>query len=767
MALRTLAVLLGLLVAAAPVQAVSDQQASAQAGQSAQQAQGAQQTQPPPTKPGEKPVAKPGEKPVEKPAEPEKKEEEQPRYEEQVVVTASKVEQQLINAPATVSVINAQTLSSKPAADYAGLFRAVPGVNVSQTSARDVNITSRGATGTLSTSQLAMVDGRSVYLDFFGFVGWDFMPINFSEVKQIEIIRGPASAVWGANAMSGVVNIITKSPREMKGTNFTMGFGGFDRAVEGQTDDPGQGGLFYVSGSHAQVINDRWSFKLSGGVYSQDAFSRPVGNIDNSFQTPYPAFTNVGTVQPKFDGRVDYDFEDGQQRISVSGGYAGTSGIIHSGIGPFRIEEGSNVGYVKAAYTKGALKVQYFSNLLDGDAPALLAIGTDGQPIQFLFNTKTHDFEVSNISTIGTRHVLSYGGNVRFNTFDLSIATGGTSRSEQGVYIQDEIFLGEKFRWLVGTRMDHFDVLENVVFSPRTTFMIKPRPEHTFRVSYNKAYRAPSLTNNYLGANVLNQLDLGLISPAFAGRIYTFPISTYGNTNLTEHSMNAYEVGYSGVIKNRASVSFAWYYNRQIDEIYFTQVGSYSSQNVPPGWPLPPAVLDLMIANNAFGPGLGLPSDFSYLNTGQIYTQGCGDECGLIETYGVELGLDVVVTRNINAFVNYSWQGDPIASIPASELNLPPNNRVNAGINFNAGRYFGDLSVNYQDDAYWQDVLDARYAGTTDAFTLVNGSFGIKFAGGRLITAIKATNLANQEVQQHVFGDIIKRSFVGELRVAF
>lgn len=175
---------------------------------------------------------------------------------------------------------------------------------------------------------------------------------------------------------------------------------------------------------------------------------------------------------------------------------------------------------MKAAYNKGPLKVQFFTNLLNGDAPALLAIGVDGNPIQFDFDTKTFDFEVSNITAVGTRHVLSYGGNVRYNTFDLSIAPNGSSRSEQGVYIQDEIFLGEKFRWLVGVRMDHFDVLEDVVFSPRTTFMVKPVPDQTFRVSHNKAYRAPSLTNNFLGANILNQLDLGLISPAFAGRVY-------------------------------------------------------------------------------------------------------------------------------------------------------------------------------------------------------------------------------------------------------
>ena len=106
----------------------------------------------------------------------------------------------------------------------------MPGLNITQVSARDINITTRGSTGTLATGQLALLDGRSLYQDFFGFVMWDLLPVNLNEVKQIEVIRGPASAVWGANAFNGVVNVITKSPREMQGSSAVLGFGGFNRA---------------------------------------------------------------------------------------------------------------------------------------------------------------------------------------------------------------------------------------------------------------------------------------------------------------------------------------------------------------------------------------------------------------------------------------------------------------------------------------------------------------------------------------------------------
>jgi hypothetical protein len=73
----------------------------------------------------------------------------------------------------------------------------------------------------------------------------------------------------------------------------------------------------------------------------------------------------------------------------------------------------------------------------------------------------------------------------------------------------------------------------------------------------------------------------------------------------------------------------------------------------------------------------------------------------------------------------------------------------------------------FTDTAYWQDVLDARFAGTTDPYTLVNGSFGVRWAAGRVATSIKGINLANQQVMQHIFGDVLKRQFVGEVRATF
>ena len=703
------------------------------------------QTPPPPTPP---PATQP-------PAKPEAKPEEQPKYEETVVVTGSRTEQKLIDAAATMSVITAPTIELAPTQNFAELLRAIPGVNITQVSARDINITTRNATGTLATGLLALLDGRSLYQDFFGFVMWDFLPVNQNEIKQIEVIRGPASAVWGANAVNGVVNVITKTPREIQGTSGLVGFGGFER-----TNDQSAGTVWYVSGTHAQAVSDRWAYKLSGGGYSQDPLSRPTGTIPcdgppelcGTVRNSYPPFGNQGTTQPKFDARVDYDGADGRNVI-ISGGVAGTDGIMHSGIGPFDIQSGTVLAYGKVNYSKGGLRAGFFTNILNGDAENLLtADPLTLRPITFDFKSNTYDLEASNLHTIAARHVVSYGGNLRFNSYDLSIAPTADDRTEFGIYGQDEIFLSNMFRWVIGARVDRFDFIDDFVFSPRTTFIIKPRADQAFRVSYNRAYRSPSVINNHLNVVIGQPVDL---RAAGGPANYQLPVNIVGNTDLKEQSQDSVEFGYSGAWR-RAVISAAFYTNWIENEILFTEdpSGRYTAATPPGNWPLPPFVIAVLAQR-----GIVLPGRFTYQNFGKSRNE------------GIELGVQAPVNRYFDVFANYSWQSDPDVdesgpnTVPASELNLPPTHRFNIGGAFSYSRFVGSLSIAYSDDAFWQDVLGPGFQGTTDAYTLVNAGFGVKWADDRVTTSLKIVNLTNEDIQQHVFGDILKRQIVGEFRV--
>jgi len=699
-----------------------------------------------------------------------------------IVVSATKSDAALIDAPATMSVVTSEVLASTAAQNYGDLLRSLPGVNVIQLSARDINVTNRQGTSTLTNSQLVLLDDRSIYLDFFGIVLWDFLPANLSDIRQIEVIRGPASAVWGANALTGVVNVITKSPRQAPGTTVSLSGGFFDRDA-GSTAGKGVGKLFGANATVARAPNAIWSYRVSAGYFNSDPLPRPTGTIP-VIQDPrdptatvggaaYPtdgpgalgtAFANEGTSQPKFDARVDQEIKGG--RITYQGGVAGTSGIIHTGIGPFNIEPGSTMGYAKVNYRKEALKVNFFTNLTDAEAPNLLLPDPlTGQPLQLNFSTQTYDVEVGDAFRAGTRQVFTVGGNARRNNFDITIAPAAENRTELGAYVQDEIFF-DKVRLTVGGRVDKFGNLDDPVFSPRLAAVFRPVDDHSIRVSFNRAFRSPSVINNYLDIAIVNPIDLraiGIAQPfplvvkAVGSRL---PIGTTPQAELTEESITAYEVAYTGSLGGKTTLGAAFYVNDHDDNINFVQLANnadpYTAANPPPGWPLPPAVLTLLASRGIFLPRTA----FTYLNLGPIREK------------GVELSLDQRINTFVSGFVNYSWQGNPTVidsstPFPSQELALPPTNRFNIGVNFDTDRFLGSATVNYSDKAFWTDVLSSPYHGFTDAYTLVNGSFGVKFPKAKATALVKVNNLLNKDIQQHVFGDIIKRSVVGELRLEY
>jgi outer membrane receptor protein involved in Fe transport len=240
-------------------------------------------------------------------------------------------------------------------------------------------------------------------------------------------------------------------------------------------------------------------------------------------------------------------------------------------------------------------------------------------------------------------------------------------------------------------------------------------------------------------------------------------VRAVGKEDLREESLNAYEVGYTGTIADKTTVTAAFYVNDLDDNINFvtlpTSQDPYTVQNPPPFWVqrgLPPVLIGLLAQRGIFLPRTA----FQYLNLGPIRNK------------GLELGLEHRVTRTVDGFANYSWQARPTVlddpnPFPAEEIALAPTHRFNAGLSLNGSRLLGSVSVNYSSRAFWSDVLTPAYFGFSDAYTMVNGSVGVRWAGGKVTTTLKGTNLLNEDIMQHVFGDILKRSVTAEVRFDF
>jgi iron complex outermembrane receptor protein len=726
-----------------------------------------------------------------------------------VVVSASKVETTVLNAPATMSVVTAETIANAPSQQYGDLLRNVPGLNVVQTSARDVNVTSRQAASTLATSQLVLVDGRSVYLDFFGFVAWDFVPTDPNDVQQIEVVRGPASAVWGANALTGVVNIITKSPRETPGYSFNLTGGGFSRDV-GSRAGEGAGSTFGVSGSVSRAINDAFAYRVAAGYNRSDAFARPVGSVplgrhplDARVVTggaaypadgpglPGQAFENTDTRQPRFDVRLDQRLAGGGA-LSYTGGAAGTSGIIHTGVGPFAIEPGAFLGYGRTVFSNEAFRVSAFVNLLDARSSNLLL--TDPvtlRPLQLDFKTRTFDAEAGHATVVGSRNALSYGGNVRWNNFDeISIAPEAQNRTEIGAYLQDEVMLN-RFRVTAGMRVDKFGNIDKAMVAPRVSVIFKPADTQSVRVSWNRAFRSPSAINNFLDLKLfapVAPIDLRPLRPLLPAPLASLVpaqpvpliVNAVGNRNLEPESLTAVEVAYTATIADRTTVGVAWYQNDTDENINFAQITPSTSfpRGIPPfdassseyvytaansaETGIPGALYGVLLQLGI--PGFPLPRTVStYVNLSPIRQR------------GIEFSFDHRLSSAVALSANYSLQATPTfptadvdeIAYPPEETGLAARHRFNASMSWSAGRYLGSASLNAASRAFWVDVLGTPYAGYTDAYGMVNGSFGVKWLDGKMTTSIRVINLTNQTIQQHVFGDLMKRSIAGDLRLRF
>jgi len=408
-------------------------------------------------------------------------------------------------------------------------------------------------------------------------------------------------------------------------------------------------------------------------------------------------------------------------------------------------------------YVRGALSITGYLNTFDAEDSYLLFVDPAGQAIRWQARAQIYNIEFSNSRPLGTRHLVSYGGSSRYMNVNAALMPGARRHNEGGAYVQDEMLLSEHFRWIVGARVDKTDVLSGVVASPRTTFMVKPAPSQTLRVSYNRAYVAPWTLLNYFETTVMSGIDLGLIAPQLAGNYFPFPLHVAGTKDLEAQSVNAYEAGYAASLaKDRVHLAAAFYVNDSRGDFYWPQTGSYTSQNPPPGWPLPPSVLDALIAADAFGPGLGLPSAMSTGNLGKV------------RNTGLELSLDAALNRYLTANANYSRQTRPeTKDFDILSINHPPASRFNAGLSLEHERYLGNVSVGYVGSAYWNDVVNVLYSGPTKAYTAVNATGGVRFAGGKYIAMLKVANLANAPIQNHVWGDIMRRQITADLRVHF
>lgn len=227
-----------------------------------------------------------------------------------LVVSPSKSEQSLRGVAAAIHVVTAEEIERMGVTTLPEVLRFVPGMIVSRLDSSNWAVSARGLAHHFSDKLLVLVDGRSVYNPLFTGVYWEMIDIPLETIKRIEVIRGPGGAVWGANAVNGIINVVTKKASEVRGTSANIGLGLKERAQASlqqgfQIDDRIDGRLY---ASHQA---------FQGYDYNEVPLAKSFGNIDeNDWQ------------RSSFGSRLDY--EDDALTVELQGDVTVFNGNVTS-----------------------------------------------------------------------------------------------------------------------------------------------------------------------------------------------------------------------------------------------------------------------------------------------------------------------------------------------------------------------------------------------------------------------------------------------------
>src|SRR5688572_17248035 len=192
------------------------------------------------------------------------------------VTSVSRTEETLRTAAAALTIVSSDAIRRSGATNLPEALRSVPGLYVARQNSNVWAVSARGFSSVSSEKLLVLMDTRSVYTPLFSGVLWDSQDYLLEDIDRIEVIRGPGAALWGANAVNGVINITTKSARATHGTYLEAGAGSFERVS--------------VGARHGGMIGEDVHFRVYGRYFDRDSTENPIAASDDDWRVGRAGF---------------------------------------------------------------------------------------------------------------------------------------------------------------------------------------------------------------------------------------------------------------------------------------------------------------------------------------------------------------------------------------------------------------------------------------------------------------------------------------------
>ncbi len=393
---------------------------------------------------------------------------------QQVVVTASRKQEKLLDAPASISVVELDEIMNRPSLSVTDYINDLGGVDQAKVGVSQSSTVIRGFNRTFTGSLLTMVDNRIARIASLRLNMDSAIPLTSEDIQRIEVVRGPGSALYGPNSANGVMHIVTRSPIGSEGNAFSL-FGG-ERSLRKATF------------RHASSVDGKIGFKVSGEYTKarEWAYEDPAEVIarDNDNERL------IGDI------RIDLRPTDDLSIIG-SAGYSRLKGIQMTGQGAAQAVDWSTRFFQARSQYKGWF-AQVFVNMNDAGDTKLLRTT---QPI--VDTSRLTVMQLQHNLAVGARQQFTYGADVLLTRPNTGNTTHGQfedrdNLDEYGLYVQSETTLNDQVSLMLAGRLDEHSKIEDPVFSPRAALVIKPSPESTLRVTYNRAFGTPSSVHYFL-----------------------------------------------------------------------------------------------------------------------------------------------------------------------------------------------------------------------------------------------------------------------------
>ena len=644
------------------------------------------------------------------------------------IESVSKKKESRFDAPLSATVLTRREIMNSGAASIPDALRLVPGLIVREQSPGNFDIHLRGfdnippyarfsqATNLIT---LVMIDSRPVYDFYQGGTLWESLPVGLVDVEKIEVIRGPSAALYGPNAVAGVINIITRRPAK-KGVYFSSKTAGGthnnylnDISAGYNYDDK-----FSLLLSAHQQKKDRQETK-----YYETAGDRYVEHPEDLMDSRGRFFDLEAQMHPDPELAMDQesvntfflmtptldfsaDISAGFQNARVQKIYTDTS------VTSFTTHD------VESSYLNMKIKIKDFSihaSYLNGEKETI-GIGEEG-----FYDFNTYDI-MAEYAFTGNQLSLRPGFSFRKAVYDGEIIAGKQTIDTYALSFLGEYKLSAKWRWITALRVDQYSDPDDLYLSWQMGSTYKFTPENLIRFVYSRANRSPGMIDTFM--------NLSISAPGMS-------IKVLGNDSLELLTMDMFEIGYKQKLFNSLNLDL---------ELFFQQIQDYqgSSQGQP----------------------------FMDFNTGLLTMTSQYQNLDLkAKQYGATLAFDFIPIKTMSARLFGTLQYTELTDYADLQKLLQDGKHTATplfygGFDFN---YQPTVKVNCNANAYYYSKQTFRHTQETfdlDDKFILNTKIAYYFHPDAAVYA-NIRNLLNDKAQEFAWADQIGRTFLFGLQIDY